>query len=111
MSRTAAILLFLAIVCEVAATLSLRATDGFKNLWPLLIVVPGYIGAFAFLGLSLREISVGVAYAIWSAAGTVLITVGAAVLFHDRISWVTMVGMAVTITGVVIINLSGSGGH
>jgi small multidrug resistance pump len=110
MSRTAAILLFLAIVCEVAATLSLRATDGFKNLWPMLIVVPGYIGAFAFLGLSLREISVGVAYAIWSAAGTVLVTVFAAFLFNDKISLTTIAGMVITITGVVIINVS-AGAH
>ncbi|WP_019204506.1 multidrug efflux SMR transporter [Tsukamurella sp. 1534] len=106
MSRAALIQLTLAVACEVIATLSLRATDGFKNLWPLLIVVPGYIGAFAFLGMSLREISVGVAYAIWAAAGTVLVTALATVLFRDRISLMTVIGMAITIVGVVIINLS-----
>ncbi|CAM3237568.1 DMT family transporter [Tsukamurella hominis] len=106
MSRTAVLLLAAAIVCEVAATLALRATDGYKNLWPLAAVVPGYLGAFAFLGLSLREISVGVAYAVWSAAGTVLVTAAAALLFGDRVSATTIAGIAVTVVGVAIINLS-----
>jgi small multidrug resistance pump len=106
MSRTATLLLAAAVVCEVAGTLALRATDGYKSLWPLIIVIPGYLGAFAFLGLSLREISVGVAYAVWSAAGTVLVTGAAALLFGDRVSATTIVGMAVTVIGVAIINLS-----
>ncbi|MBS4100907.1 DMT family transporter [Tsukamurella paurometabola] len=106
MSRTAALLLAAAVACEVAGTLALRATDGYKNLWPLLVVIPGYLGAFAFLGLSLREVSVGVAYAVWSAAGTVLVTAAAAVLFGDRVSASTILGMAITVVGVAIINLS-----
>ncbi len=105
MSRFAALLLAAAVLCEVAGTLALRATDGYKYLWPLLVVVPGYLGAFAFLGLSLREISVGVAYAVWSAAGTVVVTAVAALLFGDRLSMTTIVGMSVTVVGVAIINL------
>lgn len=106
MSRVAALLLAAAVTCEVAGTLALRATDGYKNLWPLMVVIPGYLGAFAFLGLSLREISVGVAYAIWSAAGTVLVTAAAALLFGDRVSATTILGMGMTVIGVAIINLS-----
>lgn len=111
MTRTSLVFLVLAIVCEVAATLSLKATDGFKNLWPLVIVVGGYAGAFAFLGLTLREMSVGVAYASWSAAGTVLVTILAAVIFKQHLNGITIIGLAVTVAGIVIINLSATEVH
>ena len=59
----------LAIVFEVVATTALKATTGFSRLWPSLLVVTGYAGAFYFLSLSLRSVPIGVAYAVWSGAG------------------------------------------
>ncbi|MGY0496983.1 DMT family transporter [Nocardia sp. FBN12] len=111
MSRLALIYLLIAIGCEVAATLALKATDGFKNMAPIAVVVIGYGAAFFALSLTLREVSVGVAYALWSAIGTVILTLLAAVIYKQHLSVVTIAGMALTIGGVVLINLGSANSH
>jgi len=63
--------LLLAIVSEVIATSSLKASQGFSRLWPSLLVVVGYGAAFYWFSLSLKQIPLGIAYAIWSGLGTV----------------------------------------
>jgi small multidrug resistance pump len=63
----------IAIVAEVTATSALKASEGFSRLWPSAVVVLGYGVAFYFLSLTLRTVPVGVAYAIWSGLGVVLV--------------------------------------
>ena len=65
------IFLAMAIFSEVVATSSLKSTEGFTNLIPSVIVLVGYSAAFYFLSLTLNEIPVGIAFAIWSGAGIV----------------------------------------
>ena len=65
--------LAIAIVAEVIATTALKASEGFSNLLPSILVVVGYGVAFYCLSMTLRTIPVGIAYAIWSGAGIVLI--------------------------------------
>ena len=79
------LLLGLAIVAEVAGTLSLKASLGFTKLVPSVGVVLGYAVAFAMLGLALRTIPVGVSYAVWSGLGTVGAAVGALVIFGESL--------------------------
>ncbi len=64
----------LAIVAEVIGTTALKASDSFTRLWPSLVVVVGYGVAFYCLSLVLKSVPVGIAYAIWSGLGIVLIT-------------------------------------
>ncbi|WP_336085681.1 DMT family transporter [Nocardia sp. SSK8] len=111
MSRVALIYLLVAITCEVAATMALKATDGFKNPGPIAIVVIGYGGAFYALSMTLRELPVGIAYALWSAIGTVLLTVLAAIVYKQNLGLTTLAGMALTIGGVVLINLGNQNVH
>ena len=66
--------LSIAIVSEVLATSALKSSNGFTRLWPSIVVIAGYAVAFFFLSLTLRTIPVGIAYAIWSGAGIVLVT-------------------------------------
>lgn len=66
--------LVIAILSEVVATSSLKASDGFSRLWPAVAVIVGYGVSFYFLALTLRVIPMGVVYAIWSGIGIVLIT-------------------------------------
>ena len=70
---TAYALLGVAIVAEVIATSALKASDGFTRLWPSVVTVIGYGIAFFCLSLTLRTIPTGIAYAIWSGVGIVLI--------------------------------------
>lgn len=91
-----------AIIVEVAATLSLRASRD-HSAW-LLVVVVGYIAAFAFLTLVLRAgMPVGVAYGIWGAVGTAGTAVLAAVLFNDPFTWPIVAGIGLIIAGVLLI--------
>ena len=73
--------LSVAIISEVVATSALKASNGFTQLWPSLLVIAGYAIAFFFLSLTLRTMPVGIAYAIWSGIGIVLVTLIALVRF------------------------------
>ena len=95
----------MAIFSEVIATSSLKSTEGFTNLIPSVVVVVGYCAAFYFLSLTLDEIPVGVAYAIWSGVGIVGIAV-IAVIFHDqRLDFGAIIGMGLIIAGIIVMRL------
>ena len=97
-------LLGAAIVVEVAATLSLRASQD-HSAW-LIVVVAGYAGAFLLLTLVLRAgLSIGVAYGIWGALGTAGTAVLAAVLFGDPFTMPIVVGIVLIIAGVLCVEL------
>jgi small multidrug resistance pump len=97
--------LTIAIVAEVIATSALKASEGFTNLIPSLIVTVGYGVAFYFLSLVLKTIPVGIAYAIWSGLGIVLISVIGLVLFQQKLDLAAIIGMGLIIAGVVVINV------
>ncbi|MGO1246476.1 MAG: SMR family transporter [Oceanisphaera sp.] len=99
------IFLGVAIVAEVVATSSLKASAGFTKLWPSLLVVMGYTAAFYFLSLTLKVIPVGLAYAIWAGVGIVLISLAGWLIFGQKLDLASVIGMALIITGVVVINV------
>lgn len=94
-----------AIAAEVIATLLLPKTQEFKKLLPSTLCILGYMLAFYFMTLSMRSISVGVTYAIWSGVGIVLITLSAYFIYEQKQDWAAIIGMTFIIIGVVIINL------
>lgn len=97
--------LFVAIFAEVIATSSLKASAGFSRLGPSLLAVAGYGVAFYCLSLTLRTIPVGIAYAIWSGVGIVLVTLIAWLIFGQKLDLPAVAGMALIIAGVVVLNL------
>lgn len=97
--------LAIAIFAEVVATTALKATDGFSKLWPSLLVVAGYALAFFMLSLTLRTMQVGIAYALWSGVGIVLITAVAALLYKQTPDAWAIVGMGLIVAGVLVINV------
>lgn len=99
------VFLALAIACEVAATLSLRASDGFARWLPSLAVVVGYAAAFGFMSLALKGLPLGLVYAIWAGAGTALVALLSVPLFGERIGVGATLGIALIVTGVVVLNL------
>ena len=100
------IYLIIAVTSEVIATLALKQSNGFSNLIPSIITILGYCSAFYFLSLVLREMSVGVAYAIWSGVGVVLVSIIAYSRFGQKLDLPAIAGIILIITGVMIINLS-----
>ncbi|MTJ81026.1 MAG: QacE family quaternary ammonium compound efflux SMR transporter [Telmatospirillum sp.] len=97
--------LAIAIVAEVIATTSLKASEGFTRPWPSLLVVAGYGVSFYCLALTLRALPMGIVYAIWSGVGIVLITALGWVLFGQKLDLPALGGMALIIAGVLVINL------
>ncbi|RFD20821.1 QacE family quaternary ammonium compound efflux SMR transporter [Komagataeibacter melaceti] len=104
--------LAIAIMAEVTATFCLTLSQGFTRLWPSCVTVVGYGVAFYALAMALRVIPTGVAYAIWSGVGTVLIALVCRVVLGQKLDLAAMVGMALIICGVLVMNLlSGTGRH
>ena len=97
-----------AIIVEVVATLSLRASDGFsKRAWIAPIVV-GYLLSFYLLYLSLGlGMPVGIAYGVWSACGVALVAVFARFLFQEPLTLMMALGIALIIGGVLTIEMVG----
>ncbi|MDE1570897.1 DMT family transporter [Aquabacter sp. P-9] len=102
------LLLFIAICAEVIATSALKASEGFTKLWPSVIVAVGYVIAFYCLSLTLRTMSVGVAYAIWSGVGIVLVAGAGVILYGQKLDMPAIVGLGLIIAGVLVVNLMSS---
>lgn len=104
--------LAIAIVAEVVATSSLKASAGFTRIGPSAIVVGGYGVAFYFLALTLKTIPVGIAYAIWSGVGVALITLAGWLIFGQKLDLPAVLGLALIVAGVVVIQVfSSASGH
>ncbi|MBB4290934.1 small multidrug resistance pump [Rhizobium leguminosarum] len=98
-------LLFAAIVLEVIGTTALQLSQQFTRIGPTVLVVACYAAAFYCLSLTLKSIPVGIAYAIWSALGIVLISSVGLVFFKQRLDLPAVVGLGLIITGVMVVNL------
>ena len=104
-----AILLTIAILAEVAGTVALKYTNGFTNLGPTALVVAGYGISFWMLALVLRDLPIGLTYAVWAAVGTALIAAIGIVAFGEPATALKLLSLALIIAGVVGLNLAG--GH
>jgi len=97
--------LAIAIIAEVMATSALKASENFTQLWPSLLTVTGYAVAFFCLSLTLRTMPVGIAYAIWSGVGIVLISAIGWIAFGQKLDLPAIIGLALIIAGVLVVNL------
>lgn len=95
----------IAIVAEVIATSALKASDGFSRLGPSLVVLLGYGLAFFCLSLTLRTIPTGIAYAIWSGVGIVLISAIGWIWFKQALDAPAIIGLGLIIAGVVVVQV------
>lgn len=96
--------LAMAIVAEVTATSMLKASQEFTRPLPSLIVVLGYGCAFYLLTLVLRTMPVGVAYALWSGFGILLVAIAGALFYKQVPDWPAVIGIALIISGIAVIN-------
>ena len=97
--------LVIAIIAEVIATSALKASNGFSVPLPSLITAVGYAISLYFLSLTLKFIPVGIAYAIWSGVGIVLIAAVAWVFQGQKLDAPAMLGMGLIVAGVVVMNV------
>lgn len=95
-----------AIVGEIAATVSLKLSEGFSRLWPSVVVVLGYVIAFTALSRALKlGMPVGVAYAVWSAIGVAAVALIGWKFLGETLNPTMVIGLALIIGGVVTLEL------
>ena len=97
--------LAIAIVFEVIGTSALQASQSLTRLVPSLVTVVAYGASFVFLALTLRSIPVGLAYAMWSGVGIVLIAAVGWFWFRQALDTPALVGLSLIIAGVIVVNV------
>ncbi len=95
----------LAILLETIGTTFLKKSDQFSRLVPTVVMALCYAASFYCLSHALRTIPVGLAYAIWSGVGIVLISVVGAVVFRQSLDLAAVIGLALIVAGVVVVNV------
>lgn len=97
--------LTIAVLSEIIATTALKTAENFTRLWPSVFVILGYGTAFYFLSLTLRTIPLGVAYAIWSGVGIVLVSIFGWFFFRQALDLPAILGIGLIVAGVLVLNL------
>lgn len=106
------IYLVFAIAFETVGTTAMKASDGFTRLGPSVLSAASYALSLFLLSLVLRSIPVGVAYAIWSGLGIVLIAAIGWVVFGQRLDPPALIGMGLIVAGIVVMQVfSDTAGH
>lgn len=100
-----------AIATELVGTLGLRRVASAPTWWSIVLIVVAYAASFACMTVALRQLNVGVVYAIWSAVGTAAVALAGVLLFGERLSLQAVAGMALVVLGVVVLVSSGSVRH
>jgi small multidrug resistance pump len=97
--------LAVAITAEVIATSALKASEGFTRTIPSVVVAIGYGVAFYFLSLTLKTLPVGIAYAVWSGLGVVLVSLVGYIFLGQSLDFAECVGIGLIVAGVAVLNL------
>ncbi|WP_201538193.1 DMT family transporter [Psychrobacter immobilis] len=97
--------LAIAIVCEVIGTTFLAKSEQFTRLVPTLIMGVLYALSFYLLTQTLKTIPLGIAYALWGGLGVVLTSLVGVVIFKQSLDTAAVVGIAMIVGGVVVMNL------
>ena len=99
------LVLMLAIVFEVIGTLLLPVSDHFTKLLPTLTLILSYTLSFYLLSHVTQKLSLAIVYATWSGMGIILISLFGYLIHKQQLSWPVIIGLVLTIVGVVVINL------
>jgi small multidrug resistance pump len=97
--------LLIAILAEVIGTSALKASEGFTKIGPSIIAIFGYMIALYFLSLALKDIPIGIAYAIWSGVGITLISIIGYIFYKQSLDIAAIIGIILIFLGIFVINL------
>ena len=98
-------ILFLAGLLEVGWAVGLKYTEGFTRLWPTVGTAVALVGSMALLGLSLRTLPLGTAYAVWTGIGTIGTALLGIALFHEPAGAMRLACIALIVAGIVGLKL------
>ncbi|NRD76804.1 multidrug efflux SMR transporter [Bacillus sp. BRMEA1] len=95
------ILLFLAGIEEVIATIAMKYMDGSRKIWAVTIMISGFIFSFYCLSRAMQIIPAGVAYAVWTGVGSIGITLVGIFWFNERFRLPQLISLALILIGVI----------
>ena len=95
--------LIIAVIFEVIATSALKESNSFTKLVPSLFVIIGYSISFYFLSLTLKNLSIGITYAIWSGLGILLICLVGYFRYGQNLDFPAIIGILFIGIGILII--------
>ena len=98
--------LLLAAVFEVTWAVAMKYSNGFTVLWPSLITAVTYVLSAVFLSFSLKNLNLGMAYAMWTGFGIVGTAVLGVLLFHETMSVTQVICVLLIVTGIVGLKLT-----
>ena len=99
------LVLIFAVIAETIGTSALQASQQFTRFWPSVTVVVAYGISFALLAWVLKFMPVGIAYALWSGLGIVMIAGIGFAVFGQKLDLAAMLGLALIVAGIIVINL------
>ena len=102
------VILFFAIVFEVAGTLTLKFTEGMTRLWPTVLMFAFYLVSLFGLSTAVARIPVGTAYAVWSGVGTLMVAVLGVLWLKEQVTLLRSVSMLLIVIGVAGLYLTGN---
>ena len=94
-------ILFLAGLCEIGWAVGLKYTDGYTRLWPSVFTIATMVASVALLGLALKELPLGTAYAVWTGIGAVGVAGLGVVLFGESLDPLRLGSIALIVAGIV----------
>ncbi len=97
--------LIIGVVVEALGTAALQASHGFTRLWPSLGALVCIGGGIYCWSMSLKTMDIGASYALWSGSGIVLTGFAGWLFFHQSPDWASILGFALIIAGVLVIDL------
>ena len=100
-----------AIAAELMGTVTLRGIANSPTWWAAALIAIAYTVSFVCMGFALRQLNVGVVYAIWSAVGTAAVAVAGLILYDERLSWQAVLGLVIIVGGVLVLATSGTVRH
>ena len=102
------LILFFAIVFEVAGTMTLKFTEGMTRLWPTVLMFAFYLASLFGLSVAVSRIPVGTAYAVWSGVGTLMVAILGVLWFKEQVTILRCISTVLIVIGVAGLYLTGN---
>jgi quaternary ammonium compound-resistance protein SugE len=100
------VVLFVAGLLEVSWAVGLKYTAGFTRFWPTVATVTALVGSLGLLGVALRTLPLGTAYAVWTGIGSVGTAVLGVVLFQEPVTAMRLACIGLIVAGIVGLKLA-----
>ena len=101
------VILFIAGILEIVWAVGLKYAEGFTRLWPSVTTVVAMAGSVVLLGLAVRELPLGTAYAVWTGIGAVGAAAAGIMLFGEAATALRLVSIGFIVAGIAGLKLAG----